>query len=259
MQKNLIALLLVFTVMAGCLETVWRVFHPFGAKISYAKPDPVIAWRFAAGQKYWFFKENDHPVTGRINRDGWKDREWTLEKPAGTCRIAVIGDSFVEAIQLEEDKNFLALTEQKLQGRLPCKIELMNFGRSEATQTEQLIYLKTDVLRFKPDIVILMFYSPNDIRDILPETAWFARPYYKENADGSLTLDTSFNQKRSFKIRRLIDPLKRHSAFISWLTERLNTLMLSKAEAATNSGGNPHALRGYLSLATLHPDRKSVV
>lgn len=43
----------------------------------------------------------------RINSEGLRDREHTKEKLGDTVRIAVLGDSYAEALQLEMEKDFL--------------------------------------------------------------------------------------------------------------------------------------------------------
>lgn len=155
-----------------------RATHLFNARISWSERDSILVWRFTPGRRYWFKKENDHPVTGRINSYGWKDKEWSLQKPAKTYRIAVLGDSCVEAFQVESDQTFLSLTEQQLNKNQDIKVELMNFGRSGFTQSEELLVLKNCVSQFYTDMVVL-FFSPNDIEDVSRETAGdLIRPFY---------------------------------------------------------------------------------
>ena len=61
----------------------------------------------------WFTKEGKAFV--RINKDGWRDRVHQIEKPENTFRLAVLGDSYVAAMQVAEDKTFWSATERQLQ------------------------------------------------------------------------------------------------------------------------------------------------
>ena len=115
-------------------------------------------------------QENDHPITGTINRFGWRDVNWPIRKPKGTIRIAILGDSFVEAIQVEDDSTFESLSKRALIGA-EGRGEVMNFGRSGYTQSEELLVLQRDVLRFDPDVVVLFFFPGNDITDMARRTA----------------------------------------------------------------------------------------
>src|SRR5438105_13854204 len=40
----------------------------------------------------------------QINRDGWRRPDVALEHPAGTFRIALLGDSFIDAVELPIDR-----------------------------------------------------------------------------------------------------------------------------------------------------------
>ena len=73
-------------------------------------------------------------LQGKINSYGWRDKELSLKKPQNTYRIAVLGDSLVEAFQVESDRTFLALTEQQLNEEHKLKVELMNFGHGGYTK-----------------------------------------------------------------------------------------------------------------------------
>ena len=255
MIRNLLLSILFLAVIFLGLEALLRTTHLFGARISWSIPDPVLGWRFAPSRDYWFLQENDHPVAWRTNRFGWKDKDWSIDKPLGTFRIAVLGDSYVEALQIESEKNFLSLAEKELHAKGRPKFELMNFGRSAFTQTEELIVLREEVLRFSPDLVVLFFFPPNDIDEVKKETALDPiRPFFEDAGNGSLQLDTRFQNLRTYKIKSLISPLKHHSALVSLLTERF-TLFQFRQRAKTKEGPHPRtSLPGYLSLATAHPD-----
>ena len=257
---NILFSLIVFSLFILALEIVLRTTHLFGARISPSEPDPILGWRFSPGRKYWHNKETDHPIVGRINSHGWRDKEWSVRKAHDTYRIAVLGDSMVEALQVESDRTFLALTEHQLNEIYNIKAELMNFGLSGATQTEELLILKNDVDQFSPDMVLLFFLPGNDIRDVSQETALEThRPFYSISENGGLILDTSFSQKREFRIRCYVNYFKKHSALISLLCERYLAYRKCRAERmskGSDAGISPKKLGRALSLCTDTPDQR---
>lgn len=118
----------------------------------------------------------------RINSDGLRDIEHTLTKPAGTLRIAVLGDSYAEAFQVKLQDTFWSVLQNKLRscpatyGR---NIEVINFGVSGYGTAQELIMLQTKVWKYDPDMVLLAFLTGNDFRDnsfALSKT--FERPYF---------------------------------------------------------------------------------
>jgi hypothetical protein len=250
--RNILFIFLVFCAFLLALEMTLRATHLFGASISPAQPCPILGWRYSPGHTYWFFKENDHPITGRMNRYGWRDKEWS-EDPGDGYRVAVLGDSYVEGVQVESERTFEALTEQRLREAHHGKVELMNFGRSAATQTEELLILQDSVDRFSPDMVILCFNPHNDIRDVARTTAANAgRPFFNVAPDGKLVLDVSFRHTRRYRLRVAINHLRRHSALVSLLSERYSTF---RATRARRTGASPDDMPAYLSLCTNDPNQ----
>jgi len=260
--KNILVSFIIFLLFLAIVEVILRTTHLFNARISWSEPDPILGWRFTPGCKYWFNEENNHPITGIINSFGWRDKEWSIQKPANTYRIAVLGDSFVEAFQVETERTFLALTENQLNKNQDFKVELMNFGRSGYTQTEELLVLKNCVAQFSLDMVVLFFLPSNDIQDVHRETAiHMIRPFYNISESGDLVLDTSFVESREFKIKCSINWFKQNSALISFLCERYNLYKQKKrvrAKSMKNVKGEKtqKKLNGYLSLCTNNPGVK---
>lgn len=220
---NLLFAVILFSLFIGALEIVLRTTHLFGAALSWIEPDPFVGYRSVADSHYWYNKENNHPITGRINSYRWRDKEWSQGKPSNTFRIAVLGDSMVEAFQVESDRTFLSLTEYQL-NRTPnqdIKVELMNFGRSGFTQSEELLVLQKEIVQFSPDMVLAFFLPSNDIEDVSKETAEeLRRPFYHISENGQLILDTSFIDLPQYKIFSFLSPFKQHSALLSLIKER---------------------------------------
>src|ERR1700704_4481560 len=90
----------------------------------------------------WYRKEGEAYV--RINSDGLRDQEHSLTKPPGTIRIAVLGDSYPEALSVGMDEAFWWVMGRKLQecNAFPGKkIEVLNFGVSGYGTAQELLTL----------------------------------------------------------------------------------------------------------------------
>jgi len=249
----------VLLAFAGALEAILRTTHWFGAHVSWSRPDQTIGWRFAGNSNYWYdSRENDHPITGHTNSGGWNDREWPMQKSPRGVRVAVLGDSYVEALQVERESNFLSLAQAILNRDGERRFELMNFGRSGFTQTEEWLILTSEIVKFAPDVVVLLYYAPNDIADVDPSTATDRlRPFPTRVGSDGVALDMSFTRHTAFRLKSFISPLKNRSALVSSVAEKVALALAQRAQA---QGMHDHerdlpdaripGIGGYLSLAT---------
>ena len=133
----------------------------------------------------------------RTNSAGFRDVERSRTKPAGIYRIAVLGDSFSEAIQVDREKSFCYLLEQHLIST-GAQVEVLNFGVSGFGTSQEFELLKNEVVDYQPDLVILAMFLGNDIGDnsraINPGQI---KPYH-DWVDGKLVLDDSFQSDPRF-------------------------------------------------------------
>lgn len=109
------------------------------------------------------FKEFD--VRVKINSYGFNDKEYQLEKPNDTIRIIILGDSFVEATQVDLNNTFHKLLEKSLNTSLLRKVEVLSFGRGGASTCEEIQFFNSVAKKFNPDMVILATFAQNDIKD----------------------------------------------------------------------------------------------
>lgn len=201
-RTRLIAFLVSTALSLAVAEAALRI-----AGVSYPNfygPDPHRGWALRPGAAGWWRKEGDAHV--RINRDGLRDDEHPVAKPAGEIRIAVLGDSCVESLQVPAEKTFWALLEREL-ARCPAaagrRIEALNFGVSGYGTAQELLTLRHHVWKYDPDLVLLAFYSGNDVRDNWrPLELDPARPYLVPRPDGSLALDDSFRESEGYRFRQ---------------------------------------------------------
>jgi hypothetical protein len=172
----------------------------FSAPI-WHRPDPRLGWTLRPGIAAWFTQEGRAYV--QVNAAGQRDRSHALHKPADVYRIAVLGDSYSEAMQVARDEAYWALLPPRLEacGFAPGKrVEVLNFGVSGYGTAQQLVMLESTAMRYRPDLVLLQFTNGNDVKDnsfALDEKK--ARPFFMLEPDGTLRLDESFAAAPGFR------------------------------------------------------------
>jgi hypothetical protein len=187
--------------------------------------DEVRGVALLPGAEGWYRKEGEAYI--RINSDGLRDQEHTITKPAGTFRVAVIGDSYCEALPVSADQAFWSVMGRKLEecGAVPGrKIEVINFGVSGYGTGQELLTLREKVWKYSPDLVLLAVTTNNDITDnsrLLKRTNDIPYFVYQGN---QLTLDNSFRTSSGFlfsnsKIGRLGTWLRAHSRLVQAITQ----------------------------------------
>ena len=131
---------------------------------SFYRIDPNLGWGHKPGMSGWWREEGNAYV--EINRDGFRDRDYPQDPPPNTIRIAVLGDSFAEAMQVDAEEAFWAVMERKLEDCPVLKerrIEAINFGVTNYGTGQQLLMLRQKVWNYSPDIVLLAVFTGNDI------------------------------------------------------------------------------------------------
>lgn len=176
-------------------------------------PDPRFGLRLRPGIEGWQRQEGEAYV--RITQRGLRDRDRPLDKPPGTVRVAVLGDSFTEAMQVSLEDTFPALLEQRLNAcdAFPGRAaEVLNFGVSNYGTAQQLLLLRDEVWRWSPDVVLLAFFQGNDVRNNSRALdRGTNRPFFVLD-DRRLELDDSFLDedgfRRSVYLAELLAPLQ---------------------------------------------------
>jgi hypothetical protein len=110
-------------------------------------------------------------------------------------RIAVLGDSYAEARQVPMEATFWANLERdlrKCQALAGREVEAINFGVGGYGTGQELITLRQRVWHYSPDIVILAFFSGNDVRDNFRGLGADPRRPFFVYKDGRLEPDMSF-------------------------------------------------------------------
>jgi hypothetical protein len=108
----------------------------------------------------------------RLNRLGFREREFDFAKPPGVYRIAVIGDSFTFGQGIDEEARFSNLIRQRLNDWKGA-YDVLNFGRAGTETVHHLKILTGLVLWAAPDFVLLQWY----INDVETDKSRRPRPW----------------------------------------------------------------------------------
>ena len=193
----------------------------------------------------WWISEGKGYVS--INSDGLRDKEHSTTKPENSYRIAVIGDSFSEAIQVNAEDTFWSAIAQQLpscpalQGKT---VEVINFGVGDYGTAQELMTLKHHVWKYSPDLVLLEIFTGNDIvnnSQALSSADRFSQFLKKENSQ--FKMDLSFKETETYRrrdsfARRFVFSVINHSRLLQVINEAKRVMNLKK-EANRNLSSNP--------------------
>jgi D-alanyl-lipoteichoic acid acyltransferase DltB (MBOAT superfamily) len=99
----------------------------------------------------------------RTNQWGMRDRDYSLERPPGVYRIAMIGPSTAMGSGVEAHETFEALLEDQLNRQPgPPRYELLNFGVAGYSPIHMLYQLERRVMDFAPQAVLFLAHA-NDL------------------------------------------------------------------------------------------------
>lgn len=210
------------------LEVFLRLPHPKPSRttLKFYEND-IFGSALVPNQKGWFVTQSQEYYTWvEVNSQGWPDVEHNLVKPEGVYRILILGDSFVENFQVSLEKRFF----RQLQNNLGQKYEIIAMGRGNTGTAQQYLILKNYGLKYKPDLVIQMFFEANDVKNNSPtlQNDPFL-PYFK--------LDENQNpveikpQKRSERRLAVIKEFLKRSRVMELLLS-LRQKMIEKANTA---------------------------
>ena len=224
---KLIALATSLTLAVLLLEVALRLTP--NAEAPLLVKDAIVGQRYRAG----FVGERFVPEAGRriglrFDRLGYRGIDRPVEKPSNVRRVAVLGDSFIAAVAVDEKSTMVAqlerlLNEAEVENRSPdvesTRWEALNFGVSGNGTGQSLLAWRRFVRRYDPDLVILCFYNGNDLADNHSRISTAHRPYFRLSEAGTLT-------QEPFSIRRatLSRWLSEHSRLYVWQKHKMRVL-----------------------------------
>src|SRR5260370_1205662 len=121
--------------------------------------DDIVGWKLVPRSKQLYRKEEQAYLIA-INSKGLRDVERSYEKPLGVFRIVVVGDSFVFGSGgVETSDRFTDILEKSTKN-----VEVINMGVPAYGSDQEYLYLKTEGLKYHPDLIILCAFE-NDFRE----------------------------------------------------------------------------------------------
>ena len=128
--------------------------------------DPVIGYRLQPGAQTRF-TTSEFSAQIAINDQGVRDDRPIGPKPPGERRIVVLGDSLVLSVQVDHDRTFTSLLEQRLNATAPAgaRYRVINAGVQGYGPIEELLFFRTVARHFEPDIVLMALFVGNDAEE----------------------------------------------------------------------------------------------
>ena len=235
-------------ILAGAVFLALLLVVEAGLRITGVQFEPQLyqpsherGWTLRPGATGVVATENKQAI--QINSLGFRDRERSYQKPDGTFRIAVLGNSWTEALQVPLEKTYPAVLERELSSRA-CfgdgkRIEVLNFGVAGYSTAQELLTLRQEAGKYRPDLVLLAFYPARDVANNVRELNNAANPEqspYFVAGEGALVEDDSFSalpalQPREIALQRLRYSVNDRVKFLQAITalQRLAKLRLATA------------------------------
>jgi hypothetical protein len=214
------AILTMETVMQLIERTpLWRVLPV--SEISAYSSDPFTGYRHRANAQGYWLKENRAPI--RISSLGLRDRERPAA-PNGAPRTVVVGDSIIEALQVEQPQTAVAISEAIVSARIPGA-EVVNLGLAGSTPPVEVARLQTLGSDLRPDLAIVFLSMTEFFGPAANDDSMFTA--YRSDANGEMHLSYGFRSTRGYKFRNsaggmIFYWLLDHSAVARILNSRKN-------------------------------------
>jgi len=163
-----------------------------------SEPNRFYGWRLTPRAGGW----GQHCLHGhvewraysRINGNGLRDRDIPYERHGG-FRVLVLGDSFIEAHQVDIEQSVTKRIERALAARpsVPHPVEVINAGVSAFGTDNELLYYLHEGSKYRADLILLAFFTGNDVMENHHELIGlrgvpYPRKPYFELVDGRLVV-----------------------------------------------------------------------
>lgn len=151
----------------------------------------------------------------KFNSVGERDIEHAVAKPQGVKRIALVGDSATEGLQVALDDTYARKLQAMLDAKFPKQFEVLNFACASYSTGQQLVKLREKVLQYSPDLTVYLYNRHDAYDSVRDPSKKFndPRPYFFLDEKGVLRQDDSILEveKEKLKPNPVLDFLRRNS------------------------------------------------
>lgn len=154
--------------VAVLLEVAARIYagslarpDPTAAARPISRFHPVLGWDKPPGGESRI-RRSEFDVLIQINSLGLRGPEYGYEKPAGTRRVLILGDSFAEGYYVDEADTARAVLEKRLNTGACAGWQVVNGGTIAYSTDQEYLFFREEGYRYQPDLVTLLFYH-NDL------------------------------------------------------------------------------------------------
>ena len=176
------------------ISPAWKILP--AAEISFYGPDKDVGYRIRANvQGLWLSENRAKKIS---SSQGLRDHETEFRPPLNTYRIAIVGDSITEGLQVDVDELFSELMEKELTLRYG-KTEVINLGMSGASPAVQMARMKSLGLQFSPNLMVFVVNVSDFASSIIVSDAEYSG--YVDSGNGEYVLGKGFRENPSYKFR----------------------------------------------------------
>lgn len=143
----------------------WRESHQANATEHSDASASTAGFRFNRfdAELGWIPRENFRSAEVNIDSRGARGlQEDPPEKPVGTRRIVILGDSFTFGEGVSDADTYPAALERMLEN-----VRVVNLGALGYGTDQQFLRLRRSAFAYDPDLVILGFFGPNVERNVI--------------------------------------------------------------------------------------------
>lgn len=186
---NLIALVLavLFTESLFCLIPVRALDQSRPHHQTFCRYDPLLGWWHVPGRKARYATD-EYSVELEFNSQGVRGPEYAFDKPPGTYRVLVLGDSFAEGYSAPFSHVFSEYLRRYLEERLSRPVEVINAGIGGFSTDQEMIFYKARGARYRPDLTIVLFYFNDVLANSQPGFHRGYKPVFSLDNEGKLVL-----------------------------------------------------------------------
>lgn len=193
MLVNILVCITAIILSIILLEIGLRLLLPMES--IFIQNDALLGYRHIPNKTGIWLRETESPNKITINSKGLRDTEHSYEKNESIFRILLLGDSYIQGLQVKTDDMLSKKLERLLNYGKKQKFEVINAGVQGYSTGIENLYFQTEGIKYNPDLIILYFFVGNDIIENYYKTASDSKPGWKLERNTLIKVNPDANPK----------------------------------------------------------------